>query len=163
VCDNSECNHDDGDCGGDGGPSTECLACRAGCQARHHEYCLAAGFHPLVSADGSAWQGCGGCVTTACYGTGGTGGMGDTYPAGTCGHHQWGEDGAGAGKCGDRAPYPEGDARLHETYADDAESCCMGDEVMIGLGRIAALQNRSSALSQIFTANFHSIFTAFSL
>jgi hypothetical protein len=61
----------------------------------------------------------------ACAGSGGTTAAASVaYPAGTCGHHQWGEDGAGAGKCGDRAPYPEGDAHLQETYADDAESCC---------------------------------------
>jgi hypothetical protein len=63
---------------------------------------------------------------------GGTGGMGETYPAGTCGHHQWGED----MKCGDRAPYDEGDEHLHKTYADDAESCCKPPalrEVALGL------------------------------
>jgi hypothetical protein len=46
------------------------------------------------------------------------------YPADTCGAHAWGEDRDGRGKCGNREPYDKGDSHLHETYADDSESCC---------------------------------------
>ena len=48
-------------------------------------------------------------------------------------------------KCGDRAPYDEGDEHLHKTYADDAESCCKPPalgEVVLGLYPIVTLEKQ---------------------